>query len=224
MTAIRSVGIIGLGVIGGSLARDLAARGIRVLAYDLDPAALRAARDARVVSAPLDPVFANAGDVDAVVIALPLGAALAVLDGAGDRLARVPLVTDVCSTKRTMAAAAHRLGLTARFVGSHPLAGDHRSGWEAARADLFRGATVYLCPAAETPAEPVAMLHALWELAGAVPETIDAAEHDRLLAWTSHLPQAASTALGRALARAGVQLDRLGPGGRDMTRLAHSSA
>ncbi|MGH7448275.1 MAG: prephenate dehydrogenase dimerization domain-containing protein, partial [Longimicrobiales bacterium] len=57
-----------------------------------------------------------------------------------------------------------------------------------------------------------------------VPETIEAGEHDRLLAWTSHLPQAASTALARALGRAGVHLDRLGPGGRDMTRLAHSSA
>jgi len=65
--------------------------------------------------------------------------------------------------------------------------------------------------------------YALWTAVGGVPEILDAAAHDRLLAWTSHLPQAASTALARALAAAGVRPGDLGHGGRDMTRLAASS-
>ena len=223
MTTVRSVGIIGIGLIGGSLARDLAARAIRVLAHDSDPATLRAALDAGVIHAPLDPAHVDTADLDAVVIATPVTAALELFASSADSLARVPLITDVCSTKRTIGETAHRLGLD-RFIGAHPLAGDYRSGWPAARANLFRSATVYLCPTAATPAEPLAVLRALWESVGAVPEIIDAGDHDRLLAWTSHLPQAAATALARAIAGAGIDLDRLGPGGRDMTRLAHSSA
>lgn len=223
MTQIRSVGIVGLGLIGGSLARDLSLRGIRVCAYDRNAAALRAALDAGVASSLLDASCADAADLDAVVIALPVHAALEFLAAAADRLARVPLITDVCSTKSTIVQAAQRLGLE-QFIGAHPLAGDHRAGWAASRSGLFAGATVYLCPTDATPAAPLAMLHQLWEHTGAIPEIIDAEAHDRLVAWTSHLPQAASTALARVLARSGIPLDRLGPGGRDMTRLAQSHA
>jgi prephenate dehydrogenase len=223
MTPVRSVGIVGLGLIGGSLARDLAARGVRVHAYDRDPATLRAALHAGVVAASLDASLENVADLDAVVLAVPVTAALDILERASARLARVPVVTDVCSTKQTIGHTAERVGLGKRFIGAHPLAGDHRSGWDASRIDLFRGATVYLCPGTDTAAGPVAALRELWQNLGAVPEIIDPAGHDRLLAWTSHLPQAAATALARALSATGIPPDSLGPGGRDMTRLAGSS-
>lgn len=223
MTRIRSVGIFGLGLIGGSLARDLSQRGVRVCAYDRDGASLRAALDAGVVSAPLDKSCADTADLDALVIALPVNAALELLSATADRLAGVPLISDVCSTKRTIVQAAQRLGLR-QFVGAHPLAGDHRTGWAASRAGLFTGATVYFCPTDATPAAPLAMLQQLWAHTGAFAEIIDAEAHDRLVALTSHLPQAASTALARVLASAGIPRDRLGPGGRDMVRLARSPA
>ena len=223
MADIRSVGIIGLGLIGGSLARDLAARGIRIHAFDRDPATLRAALAEGIAEAALDSSLETLDRMDAAVLAVPLSSAIDILEHAAQHMARVPLITDVSSTKQTITQVAMRLGLDHRFIGSHPLAGDHRSGWTAARGDLFRGATVYLCPSPGSPPEPLAMLRELWTGIGALPEIMDPATHDRLLAWTSHLPQAVATALARALAGAGIHPDRLGPGGRDMTRLAASS-
>lgn len=223
MHEIQSVGIVGLGLIGGSLARDMAACGIRVHGFDNDHATLRAAIDARIVSAPLDADLENIDGLDAVILAVPVTAALGILERSAERLRRVPLVTDVCSTKQTLQTAAARLGLAHSFIGGHPLAGDHRCGWASSRTGLFRSATVYLCPGESTTPPALERLAALWRLIGAAPENINAAVHDRRLAFTSHMPQAVSTALARVLACAAIPFDQLGPGGRDMTRLARSS-
>jgi prephenate dehydrogenase len=160
-----------------------------------------------------------------VVVAVPVTAAPRVLETLAPHLARVPLVTDAGSTKRGVVAAAERLGLGTHFVGAHPMAGDHRAGWAASRRGLFEGALVYLCPTAQTRGAALAHARALWTLLGADParlETIDAAAHDRRVAWTSHLPQLAASALARALAERDIPRRELGPGGRDTTRLAGS--
>jgi len=217
-----TVAIAGLGLIGGSLARDLAAAGARILAFDRDVDSLRDALDAGVVHALMPPDFAGVEGADAFVLALPVDVAPAALIAAAPRLARVPLLTDVGSTKRSIVAAAERLGLGVRFVGGHPLAGDHRAGWRAARIGLFAGARVFLCPAAGARDDAIERARALWLAVGARPEFIDAGAHDERLAWASHLPQAASSALARALAAAGLRPTDLGPGGRDTTRLAAS--
>ncbi|HEX6306926.1 MAG TPA: prephenate dehydrogenase/arogenate dehydrogenase family protein [Longimicrobiales bacterium] len=220
----RSIAVIGLGLIGGSLARDAAVLGIRVSAYDTNASALRAALREGVVTTALDASLAGVEDADVVVLAVPVTAAIETLGAAAGRLRRARCITDVCSTKRSMVEAARRLGLGSRFIGGHPLAGDHRAGWDAARAGLFHGVPVYLCPAdddAVAVAEPV---ERLWRAVGGVTEMMDAIEHDRLLASTSHLPQVVSTALARSILAAGIGLDQLGPGGRDMTRLARSAA
>jgi prephenate dehydrogenase len=221
---LRSVAVAGLGLIGGSLARDLAARGIRVLGHDRDPAAVDAALAEGVLAAALERDFGGLEDADAFVVAVPVRAAAAVLEAARPRLDTVPLVTDAGSTKRGIAAAAERLGLGARFVGGHPLAGDHLSGWAASRRGLFDGARVYLCPSADASAEARALARELWTIAGGTVVEMEAAEHDRLLAWTSHLPQIASSTLAAALAVQGIARADLGRGGRDVTRLAGSSA
>lgn len=239
------IAIVGLGLIGGSLARDLAALGAHILGFDADAGTLQAALDAGAVREPLprrpravasrggnpatippvriDPGLLSAARLDALVLAVPLQAAVSLLAELAPYLSHVPLVTDAGSTKRTIAAAARRLGLAERFVGAHPLAGSHLSGWGASREGLFRGARIYLCPGPEAGHVARQRAYALWTAVGGVPEILDAAAHDRLLAWTSHLPQAASTALARALAAAGVRPGDLGPGGRGMTRLAASS-
>jgi len=263
------IGIVGLGLIGGSLARDLAALGAYVLGFDLDPETLRAATDGGAVHEGLPGGLHGGGldssalaslPLDALVLAVPVQAAIPLLAAAAPHLEHVSLVMDVGSTKASIWATAVRLGLGGRFVGSHPMAGSHLSGWEASRAGLFQGARVYLCPVLEvgdgagnaadggaggeahdeagngigdeTGGEtgeavvPEALRRAqgLWTAVGGVPQLMDAVAHDRLLSWTSHLPQAASTALARALAGAGIRSGDLGPGGRDMTRLAGSSA
>ena len=215
------VAVVGLGLIGGSLARDLAGCGVRVSAYDTDRAALATAVEEGVVARVLDADLDGIERHDAVVIATPVDVAGDILRAAAHRLRRVPLVTDVCSTKMSVVTAARESGLRERFVGGHPLAGDHRSGWTASRPGLFRGAPVYLCPAEP---EATARAQVLWTMVGGVTEFIEPGEHDDLLAHTSHLPQVVSTALMRTLLSAGVDAAQLGPGGRDMTRIAHSPA
>ncbi|MFL5539496.1 MAG: prephenate dehydrogenase [Longimicrobiaceae bacterium] len=224
MSGLDTVAVAGLGLIGGSVARDLAAAGVRVLGWDLDEPSVDAALREGVVSAALGPGFEGLEDADVLVVAVPVGAAAAVLEAALPRLARARLVTDTGSTKASIVAAAERLGLGERFVGAHPLAGDHRAGWEASRTGLFAGATIYLCPTQRSSAAAVSLARELWSGIGGVPLEIGADGHDRLLAWTSHLPQVVSTALANALASQGIARAALGPGGRDVTRLAASPA
>ena len=223
MSEQRTVAVIGVGLIGGSLARDLADRGMRVLAYDRDAQRVRAAMDAGVVAAALSGGFDEIAAADTVVIALPVDAAIDALRRLAPHAGGARLITDVGSTKRGIVAAATASGLAAKFVGSHPMAGDHRYGWEASRAGLFREARVYLCPPPDATSEAVTAASDFWRDLGGHPSVIDADEHDRMLAWTSHLPHVLSAALALALARAGLDRALLGPGGRDVTRLAGSS-
>lgn len=224
MRELRSAVVVGLGLIGGSLARELAARGVRVSGWDRDADTLRAALREGGIHAALGSGLEGIGEADLVAVAVPVAAAVATLRTAAPHLHSARLVTDVGSTKRSIGAAAEALGIGGRWVGSHPLAGDHRSGWAASRRGLFRGARVFLCPGPSTGPDALALARGLWSAVGAEPETADAATHDQRLAWSSHLPQAASTALALALGGEGIPHAELGPGGRDMTRLAGSSA
>ena len=157
-----------------------------------------------------------------VILAVPVDAAAELLTRVAPLLERARLITDVGSTKRAIVARAESLGLGARFVGSHPLAGDHRSGWPASRRALFRGATVFLCPARTSSAATLRRAHAFWRLLGARTIEAGASAHDAEVAFTSHLPHLVSAALAYTLARAGHPASALGAGGRDVTRLAAS--
>lgn len=223
MSSIRRVAIIGLGMIGGSVARGLARHGVDVLGHDANDEHVNAAIAEGIVSRRLSADLSDVGSAEAAVIAVDGDSALGVLEvikAHGDNL---ELIMDVGSTKRTIVAAAERLGLAARFIGAHPFAGDHRSGWFASRPDLFMGETAYLCPTPRSEAGAFAAAEAIWTSLGAVPVRMDAAEHDALLAWTSHLPHLASAAVALALANEGTQKSELGRGGRDVTRLAAGS-
>ena len=223
MSVFERAAVIGLGLIGGSVARDLSALGVRVLAFDTDTGHLDAAVRDGIVHDTLSADLAGVGCADLIVVAVPVDAALDVLRRIAPHAATTRLITDVGSTKERIVSAAHGLGLGDRFVGSHPMAGDHRSGWDASRAGLFQDAQVYLCPVDDGPASLADLAAALWRDLGARPLLVSAVDHDQTLAWTSHLPHMVSTALALALARQGVGRDELGSGGRDVTRLAGSS-
>ena len=223
MTSFESVSVVGLGLVGGSVARDLAARGVRVSAYDADATHLAAAVRTNVVRSTLDESLSGVRDADAVIIATPVDAAIGVLQRVAPYARRARLIMDVGSTKTKIVESAQELGLGDRFIGAHPMAGDHRSGWHASRAGLFTDAPVYLCPPRDATAESMELARMFWIELGARPERMSAEQHDLKLAWTSHLPHMVSTALALALARTGVDRIYLGPGGRDVTRLAGSS-
>lgn len=215
--------VIGLGLIGGSIARELASRGIWVRGFDENRDSLDAAVAAGVVNEALESSLQGTRDADIIIIAVPVDAAIGVLERVGPHAKAGALITDVGSTKSRIVAAAERLGLGERFVGSHPLAGDHRSGWEASRLGLFRDSRVYLCPTSTSTSVAIDRSKMLWRELGARDVVLSPSEHDRRVAWTSHLPHVVANAVALTLAHAGVPRDDLGPGGRDVTRLSGSS-
>ncbi len=221
---VGSVAILGLGVMGGSLARALSALATppRVVAWSPEPDECAAALDAGAIQAVASDPEGAASGVEFVVLAVPLDAVGPLLGRLAPVIDRWTVVTDVASLKAPVRDAVERSGLAARWAGSHPLCGSEMSGFEASRRDLYRGATVYVTPSAEaTGAGDV--VSAFWSALGARPETMDAVAHDRLMAATSHLPQLTANALAEVFRLSGIAAGLLGPGGRDVTRLAASS-
>jgi len=223
MSVCESAAVVGLGLVGGSIARDLAANGVRVSGFDSHDGHLAKALQTGIVQRALDPSLEGLRDADVIVIAVPVDDTVDILGRIAACSPRARLVTDVGSTKGRIVATASKVGLGGRFVGAHPMAGGHRSGWDASTSGLFNGATVYLCPALGATEDAVRLARDFWESLGGKPICLDAEEHDRTLAWTSHLPHVASTAVALALSRVGFGRRDLGPGGRDITRLAGSS-
>lgn len=218
----HTLGVIGLGAIGGSVALQAKRAGIAVVGWSPDPAErAAAARQGAVDDAPH-----RAADVarvaDLLVLAAPPGANLQLLEGLRAQLAPEAIVTDVGSVKRQIVARAEALGLGGRFAGGHPLAGTHAHGFAAARLDLFRDAVVYVTPTADGDGTAREVAHFWAEALGAHPVMIDAADHDRQLAITSHVPQVVASLLAQFLARTAPPGATIGPGARDTTRLAAS--
>ena len=133
------------------------------------------------------------------------------------------ILTDVVSLKEPILRAARRAGLSQRFIGAHPICGGESSGFAAGSGDLFRGATIWLSAGAEASPEAGRCVESFWRALGGMPRWVAAEEHDRRMGWVSHLPQLVSTALAAALDAQGCTRGELGPGGRDMTRLAGSN-
>jgi len=221
----RRIGVVGLGLIGGSLARALRALTSppEIAASSLDAAELEAAVAEGIVQRPASPARI-AASAELVIYATPPAATRAFLQAHASRWREDALLMDVGSVKRGVVEQARALGLGARFVGAHPMAGGERAGWAAARADLFAGARVWLTPLGPEGEAAMRAAELVWRAVGARPLRIEAEKHDRLVAWTSHLPQITATALAAAIAASGFPADALGPGGRDATRLAASPA
>jgi len=170
---------------------------------------------------PEGPAFLSEADV--VVYATPLSGIGELLSDHRAHWAADALITDVVGLKVPILRAAERMGFQSRYVGAHPLCGSTGSGFRSGRADLYAGATVFLSCHEEAEEEVRRRAETLWRAVGGRPEWIEATEHDRRMAWVSHLPQLVANALAGALDAAGWKPDDLGPGGRDMTRLAASS-
>lgn len=220
--AFPAVTVVGLGVMGGSLARGLAGLGHPPVAWSPDPDERRLALETGAVARAPDTLAEAVADADLVILAAPLEAVCRLTEEIPGSCPPDAVLSDVASLKAPVLQAARRAGVVSRWVGCHPMAGSEASGFEASREDLYDDARVWLvaAPDAQTAAERVARL---WKELGARATRIGAEEHDRLMALVSHLPQLASNALSLVLSDAGISLDELGPGGRDSTRLAGSN-
>ena len=221
----RTLAVVGLGQIGGSLAAAVRSRVRRVIGIDRDPAAVEHALRAGHIDAGSSGDLGPVAEADAVVIAVPVGAIPDVLAAARPHLRPGVLLTDTGSVKAPVVRAAQRLvPPDVPFVGGHPMAGTERWGPAATDADLFRGHTWVLTPAPPWGPAAAAAWVPLLEAAGARVLCMDPREHDRHVALTSHLPLVVAAALA-ATARRGAgdlpHLGRLVAGGfRDTTRVA----
>jgi prephenate dehydrogenase len=222
----RRIGIVGVGLIGGSLA--FAVRRVfpdaAVIGVDRDDVTL-VARQLGALTVGSRELSALA-EADLVVLAAPGRENIAARSQLGGILRGPALVTDVGSTKRATLEASRCLPPTLTFIGGHPLAGAARGGLEASRADLFERRPWLLTPEAATPVAAQQRLVAFVGAVGATPVVIDAAIHDHVLAYTSHLPQLTASALmhvvGQSVGEPGLRLS--GSGLADTTRVAASPA
>jgi prephenate dehydrogenase len=225
---VEKLAIVGTGLIGGSFALALKQAGAvrEVLGVGRSAARLTVARELGLIDRMAD--WAEAGQADCILLALPVGETEAVLQNLAPHLKTGAIVTDAGSTKANVVEAA-RAALGTRFadfVPGHPIAGSEQSGPGAARADLYRGKRVVLTPQDATRPDAVATVRALWEAAGAQVETLDAAQHDRIFAAVSHLPHLAAYALVDDLAQradSDIFFRFAASGFRDFTRIAGSS-
>jgi prephenate dehydrogenase len=219
----RSVAIVGLGLIGGSLALATRERwpAVQVTGIDSD-AVIAHVRGSGAIDRSATRL-SDIAEVDLIVLAAPVQENLELLAQVGQRGG---VVTDVGSTKRVMVEAGRQLQSPAVFVGGHPLGGAERGGFAYARSDLFDGRPWIFTPDATTAPPVVAGLTAFVAGIGAKPVIMTAEAHDRAMAFLSHLPQLTASALmevvGESTEAQGLAL--AGRGLMDTTRLASSPA
>lgn len=224
MKGVR-LGVAGIGLIGGSIALRARRLGARITGFDADPAALREARARGAVDDVAADLASLARSSDVLVIALPVDATVKALQTLAppdrDVDAWPSLIVDVASVKTAVGAAA---GDVPHFVATHPLAGRERGGIGAADAALFAGRTWAYIPPGDAALET--RVRAFIAAMEAEAVAVTAADHDAIVALTSHLPQALSVILGAALAEAVHEdprvADLCGPGMLSMLRLARS--
>jgi prephenate dehydrogenase len=226
---IQTVSILGVGLIGGSFGLALRSAGFggRILGVSSPQTIETALRRGAIDAAMPLPEAVEAADL--VYLAQPISRIIELLAEVSRYVSPACLVTDAGSTKRAIVERASEFfGAGRCFLGGHPMAGKAQRGVEHAEADLFRGTIYVLTPQdGRLPQLPIIEEFLGWiERIGAVPWVLAPHVHDKVVTWTSHLPQLVSSAL--ALSVAGhlddpEHLKVAGPGLRDMTRLAESS-
>ena len=222
---IRQLAIVGVGLLGGSVAKAARLGGLahRIVGIGRDAGRLRPALDDGTLDLAVTELDAGVREADFVLLAAPV----LTIEGLLERVWRAApdgaLITDVGSTKRNIVRAAERLTATRSlsFVGSHPLAGSEQAGYRVARADLFRGATVVVTPTEATELGALKKTTEFWEALGARVSSLDPETHDRTVAAISHLPHLIACALVDGAARVEPSaLELAARGFRDTTRIA----
>jgi len=227
MLKFQKVAIVGVGLMGGSIGLALKKRkiaqqvlGVGHQAESLEKALASGAVDE--VTSELGPALEGA---EVVIVATPVALVADTLCRVAEIVPDAHLITDIASTKAAICAKVEQQlspdsPAAQVFVGSHPLAGGHRTGPENARADLLDGRTVVVTPTDATPGTTIERAQALWQALGSRVVTLSPEGHDRALATTSHLPHLAAAALVAATPYEWLTL--AASGWADTTRIAAS--
>lgn len=216
------IGVIGLGLIGGSIAKALQGKnGIdKIVAMTRNEKAITAALSEGIIQAGTTNDHAIFQNCSVVFICVPVGQIY-------EHVTKISMhckgiITDAGSTKQGIMEKMKGTGY--RFIGGHPMAGSERTGYFASNATLFENAVYILCPQEDSQAEDISTLKQLAKQMGAIPLVMDAGDHDKTVAAVSHLPHIEASALCLMAEAAGENAKRLAAGGfRDITRIASGS-
>jgi prephenate dehydrogenase len=225
---IDRLAIVGVGLLGGSVAKAVRAQGLarEIVGVGRDLSRLTPAVSDGVLDRATTDIAEGVAGADRVLLAAPVLVNETLLGRVWQAAAPGAVLTDVGSTKRGIVGAAERLVAgrpDVHFVGSHPMAGSEKSGYAVARVDLFRGATVVVTPTETTDASIAKGVGEFWAALGARVVVLDPATHDRAVAAISHLPHVAAWALVDAVARFEPDALQIAARGfKDTTRIAAS--
>jgi prephenate dehydrogenase len=225
----KKISIIGLGLIGGSLARAFRERlGITdITAVDADVRSLQSAIHDNVIRRGCTEPDEGVWNSDVIFLCTPVKTSLAFIDMAVGHAKSDCIITDVCSTKAEVVAYTDSLEKPFAFVGGHPMAGTEKAGYVSSFAHLFENAYYILCPGKNSTRVALETISGLVGGIGAIPLYMNPVEHDRVTGCISHFPHIIASALVNLVRKAetpGAQMQILAAGGfRDITRIASSS-
>jgi len=218
----NTIAIVGPGLIGASLGQALLRRGVvgRVVGVARRRSTLNQARQVGAITHGSTSLPRAVREAELVVVCTPVAAVAQGVQAALEHTPPQAVVTDAGSVKEPIVQAVWSAcpKQATRFVPAHPLAGSHQSGPRHARADLFQDRLAILTPVRQNPAEAVEQVERLWQCVGARTVRLSAREHDRRMAWTSHLPHVVAAVLAGTVPPRWN--DFTGTGYRDTTRLA----
>lgn len=217
--------VVGLGLMGGSLALALRNYAGKITGVEMNPAAREYALANGIVDVATDDLRAGVSDADTVILAAPVRVIIDVISNRiGSYLRSNTLLIDIGSTKRDICDAMGRLPIGIQAIGGHPMTGKESSGVESSEAGLFKDRPFVLCPSRRTTPATRDRAMALIAAINAVPIEMEPQRHDHVVAAISHLPYLISAALVATVAKEGEEDDavwRLAAGGfRDTSRLA----
>jgi prephenate dehydrogenase len=227
---LNTFGFIGLGLIGGSLAKALkhVCPGCRIMAYTRTRATTQQALAQQTIDticeSPVDPQFA---DCDCIFLCTPVGSNTTALRQLKEVVNENCILTDVGSVKTDIHEAAIELGLEDRFIGGHPMTGSEKSGFDSASEHLFENAYYVITPSEKTPAEWIEAYRSLAGAIGSIPLVLDYRQHDYVTAAVSHLPHLIAASLVNTVHDLDSKdeiMKMIAAGGfKDITRIASSS-
>ncbi|HEY2414197.1 MAG TPA: prephenate dehydrogenase/arogenate dehydrogenase family protein [Pirellulaceae bacterium] len=224
MRTWNNVAIIGVGLIGGSIGLALRERKLagHVIGIGRREASLQAALARDCVTQTTTDIAVGVRQADLIIVCTPVDSIARFVQEAAAHCSPNCLITDAGSTKEQIVTAVEAACLKQSFIGSHPIAGSEKNGSEAATADLFNNRVAVITSTAKTNSAAITTINDFWQSLGSRVIEMSPAEHDAILARTSHLPHLLASALAAATSADDQTLALTGPGWSDTTRIAAS--
>ncbi len=222
---MNKVCIVGVGLIGGSLAKAIirSKQATHVIGFGRDALRLQAAKYNGVITDYTTDIKEALDGADMVIVATPVGSFESILKSIQRHVDASTIITDVGSTKSSVIKVVESVfgSLPRQFVPAHPIAGKEKSGFEASDVDLFVDRKVIITPTESSSVEAVEAVKNVWQAAGATVDMMSAASHDELLGMTSHLPHMLAFSIMNYLISQNPKASLYAAGGfRDFSRIA----